>query len=195
MSKDKTVKKTHIVMVLDRSGSMAGLETDIAGGFHAFIEDQKTIKGKCKVSLSKFDTVYEEVFNKLKLEDVPPLVLEPRGATALYDAVGKTFSSVVQGKNERIVGVVMTDGFENASKEWNSTTLAKLLEDKKDQGWEIIFLGTTEDAALKARALGFAGAAVMDSADYKKNYKTVSSSLSTARLTGEPVNLSSDDFK
>lgn len=80
---------THIYLLLDRSGSMQSIKTDTEGGFAAFVEEQKRTDGECRVTLAQFDNHYDVVYADRPIADVPPLELQPRGSTALLDAMGK----------------------------------------------------------------------------------------------------------
>ena len=115
-----------IAVLLDRSGSMSSIKTDTEGGFAAFIDQQRGLNRDVRVTLAQFDTEYDVVYADRPLADVPPLALEPRGATALYDAIGRLVSDVgaelaAQPEEERpgaVIVVVLTDGHENSSREW-----------------------------------------------------------------------------
>src|SRR5688572_4072309 len=119
-------EKTEIVVVLDRSGSMSCVRTDMEGGFNEFIKKQKEVAGDCAVTLVQFDDKYEVVYEAKPLNDVPNLNLVPRGSTALLDSLGKTINSVgYRLKNTpeskrpgRVLFLVITDGHENSSSEF-----------------------------------------------------------------------------
>lgn len=156
---------TEIIFLLDRSGSMAGLESDTIGGFNAFIEIQKKLPGKTLVTTVLFDDKYELLFNgeeaqKVKLTRGSYFV---RGSTALLDAMGKTILDVgrrlsITNKEDRpskVIFVITTDGMENASREFNYEKVKDLIEhQQKKYGWEFIFLGANIDSAKEALSLG-----------------------------------------
>lgn len=145
----------ELVAILDRSGSMAGKEADVISGFNKFIKDQKEIKGKAKLTLVLFDHEYQLVHDRTPLKKVQELTDKTyfvHGVTALLDAVGKTLSSVKK-KNKGIV-FIFTDGMENASKEYSRDGVKKLVEQRKENGWEIHFIGADIDAFAQGGDLG-----------------------------------------
>ena len=126
---------THLYFLLDRSGSMQSIKTDTEGGFAAFIEEQRRAPGECRVTLAQFDNDYEVVYADRPLADVPPLDLQPRGSTALLDAMGRTISDAGTAlaalrESERpgtVIVAIMTDGMENASHEWTHPAIKALV--------------------------------------------------------------------
>ncbi|MTI81240.1 MAG: VWA domain-containing protein [Firmicutes bacterium] len=157
-------KLTEIVFLLDRSGSMKGLESDTIGGFNAFIEKQSQL-GETNVTAVLFDNQYEILWNgldarKARLTDKEYFV---RGCTALLDAVGKTildmgyrFSKTSEDKRpSKIIFVITTDGLENASREFSCEKVKELIIHQQEKyGWEFIFLGANIDAAKEAGSIG-----------------------------------------
>jgi Mg-chelatase subunit ChlD len=152
----------HIVVVLDRSGSMHAVKSDTEGGLVAFLEAQKEIAGDTRVSLYQFSTLYEPVYENLALADVPAHRLEPRGNTALLDAIGRTINAVkaqikVMDTEERpgeVVLVILTDGAENSSREFTLPEVKKLIEKRRAKGWQVVFLGADQDAITVAAGMG-----------------------------------------
>lgn len=149
-------KKTHIVFVLDRSGSMSSIASDAAGGFNAFVDEQRKLPGKARITLIQFDTAYEVCCEKAKLRDAPFLQVgknyTPRGCTALNDALGKAITS--HEKEERVIVAVFTDGHENSSREYTKDALRKLIERKQKDGWEFNYLSSDVNAFDDAVSLG-----------------------------------------
>ncbi len=149
---------TEIIFVLDESGSMGMIKNDAIGGFNEFLSNQRKIKGEAVFTFVKFDTRYNVVEEGALLENVNELSddnYQPGGMTALLDAVGKTINKVSNRhatldeseKPEKVLMVVFTDGEENASNEFRETKkVAKLVEQKEDEGWEILFLRADIDA-------------------------------------------------
>lgn len=158
---------THVVAIVDRSGSMQTIRDDTIGGFNAFIDKQRTQPGDSTVSLYQFDDHYEVVYTGQPIAQVPGLVLEPRGSTALLDAVGRTITSTRSHlaslpEAERpgtVVVVIMTDGMENASREYTFEAIRQLIEaQEKADGWTFLFMGADQDAIKTGASLGVASA-------------------------------------
>ena len=155
---------TDIITILDRSGSMESIRTDTEGGFNAFVQKQRESHGDCALSLYQFDDVYEVVYENRPIAQVPPLQLEPRNMTALLDAIGSTvnargayYDSLPEAERpEKVVVVVMTDGEENSSREFNLETVRKLITRQREvYKWEFIFLGANMDAVAEGARMGF----------------------------------------
>jgi hypothetical protein len=156
---------TDITMVLDRSGSMQSIKDDSIGGFDAFISEQRRLPGRCTVSLVQFDNVYEEVYTGRDLADVPGLTLVPRGSTAMLDAIGRAVNATgarlaAMPEDRRpgtvIVGI-MTDGLENASREFSYPMVKALIEQQEQvYGWTFMYMGANQDAIEVGASLGVA---------------------------------------
>lgn len=157
---------TELVFILDRSGSMEGLERDTIGGFNSMIERQKKIEGKVYVSTVLFDNTSEVIHDRVPLEKVKPMTERDYtvgGSTALYDAVGGAIRHIGNVHKyarredipERTMFVITTDGYENSSRRFTSAEVKRLVENqKKKYGWEFIFLGANIDAAEAAGNIG-----------------------------------------
>jgi len=156
---------TELVFILDRSGSMAGLEKDTIGGFNAMLKEQKTKKEKCFVTTVLFDHEILMLHDRMKLREVPALTdsdYSVRGCTALIDAIGTTVKHVedihrYQRKEDipaHTLFVITTDGLENASKEYSADKVKEMIERKKKEGWEFIFIGANIDAIGTAKGFG-----------------------------------------
>lgn len=159
----------HIVIVLDRSGSMQAVKTDTEGGLRAFLQAQHDAPGQTVVSLYQFDTDYEPVYENVALTDVPDYTLTPRGGTALLDAIGRTIYAVKaqiknRGDNERpgeVVLVILTDGEENSSREYTLPTVKDLIDKRRKKGWQVLFLGADQDAITVATNMGIAASSTL----------------------------------
>ena len=154
-----------IAALLDRSGSMAAIADDTRGGFDAYIAGQRGQSGTTLVTLAQFDNDYDVVYQNRPVDDVPALVLEPRGSTALLDAIGRFVTEVGSGlaalpEQDRpgdVTVLVMTDGFENASTEWTKDAVRQLISQQESvYNWDFVFLGANIDAVAVGTSLGFA---------------------------------------
>ena len=154
---------THIYFLLDRSGSMQSIVEDTVGGFDAFIAEQRQGSGECRVTLAQFDDDYEEVYADLPVADVPSLVLQPRGTTALLDSVarlindaGRRLEALPEDRRPGTVIVgIMTDGLENASREWTHPQVKQLIERQtNDYQWQFLYLGADQDAVEVGMSIG-----------------------------------------
>ena len=159
---------TEIVFILDRSGSMAGLEADTIGGFNAMIEKQKRETGQAYVSTVLFDNDCDVIHDRVSLDRIAPLTREQyyvRGCTALLDAVGGAIRHIgnvhkyarEEDRPEKTLFVITTDGMENASRRYNYDQVRAMIERQKAMyGWEFLFLGANIDAAREAARFGIA---------------------------------------
>ena len=154
---------TLLTLVVDRSGSMAHIKGDMERAIEALIGEQAHGEGTCVVTLTQFDDEYEVVADGVPAVDMPPYGLDPRGGTALLDAIGRTIAMVhahieSMGPADRpatVVVAVITDGHENASREWGPLQVMDAIKAKTAEGWNFTFLGADEDALREGLALGF----------------------------------------
>jgi hypothetical protein len=150
------VKPTQIVMVLDRSGSMDSISQPTVDGINSFIKEQKAAEGEASMTLVQFDNEYEITYKERPLNEVLDLIngetFVPRATTALYDAVGRTINELKT--TDDVVFVIVTDGFENASREFTQKMVFDKIEEKKKSGWNFIFLGANQDAISAGSAIG-----------------------------------------
>ena len=154
---------THVYVLLDRSGSMSAIADDTVGGFAAFIREQQAVAGRCRLSLAQFDDMYERVYASVDIQDVPALDLQPRGSTALHDAMvrligeaGAELAALPEDQRPGTVLVaVLTDGQENSSREATGDLVKALVQPAAGQwGWQFTYLGANQDAVLTAGGLG-----------------------------------------
>lgn len=157
---------TELVFILDRSGSMSGLEDDTIGGFNSMIEKQKKQEGECYVSTVLFDNVSEVLHDRVKLADVKPMTENDytvRGCTALLDAIGYAVNHIgnihkyarPEDVPEHTVFVITTDGMENASRKFSSRKIKQMIETQKEKyGWEFLFVAANIDAVETASNIG-----------------------------------------
>jgi len=166
---------TELVFILDRSGSMAGLEDDTIGGFNSMIQRQKEEPGEAFVSTILFDNDSTVIHDRVDLREIKPMTRKDyyvRGCTALLDAVGKAIHHIgnvhkyarEEDRPEHTLFVITTDGMENASRQYDYHKVRSMIEHEKEKyGWEFIFLGANIDAAAEAARFGI-------SADFSVNY-------------------------
>ena len=157
---------TELVFILDRSGSMAGLEGDTIGGFNAMIEKQMKEPGEAFVSTILFDNVSEVLHDRVSLESVPKMTdrdYTVRGCTALIDAIGGAIKHIgnihkyarPEDVPEHTMFIITTDGMENASRRFSSDEVKKMIERQKAEfGWEFLFIGANIDAVQTAAQFG-----------------------------------------
>lgn len=195
---------THISMVLDRSGSMASCADDTRGGFNAFIEEQKKQPGEATLTLTQFDDVIETVHSGIPLRDVPTLRFEPRGMTALLDAIGKAINTTGQWlsakpeheRPEKVVFVILTDGHENASREFTRAKVFEMIRHQEtNYRWQFVFLGANQDAIKAGADLGISAQSSMtyDTRNTRQVYANLTSSVNALRSTGKAVAFSDID--
>ena len=188
---------TELVFILDRSGSMAGLEADTIGGFNAMLEKQRRQDGEALVSTVLFDGVTEVLHDRVPLDRVPLLTDKTytvRGCTALLDAVGGAIHHIGnihkyarrEDVPEKTIFVITTDGMENASRRYSYEKVKQMIaRQQKKYGWEFLFLGANIDAAKEAGRMGIAPTHAVtytnDSAGVRANYESVTYAVSAMR--------------
>ena len=190
---------TEIVFILDRSGSMSGLEADTIGGFNSMIERQKKQDGEALISTVLFDNASEVIHDRVNVRDIKQMTNKDytvRGCTALLDAIGGAIHHIGNvhkyARNEDVpehtLFVITTDGMENASHRYDSETVKKMIERQKERyGWEFLFLGANIDAVEKARHFGIGADRAVnyhsDSRGTKLNYEVVSEAICAVRCS------------
>jgi len=159
-----TNEKTHIICVLDRSGSMSSIMADSIGGFNTFLKTQKELPDEATITIALFDDKHEMLYDNVdikKAEELTNKVWYPRGCTALYDAIGKTinaekanFAKLGNEKPSKVLVVVVTDGAENASKEYNLDAIKKLIAECEKDDWNFMYLAANQDAFSVSQSFG-----------------------------------------
>jgi uncharacterized protein YegL len=160
----KDHESTLLALIVDRSGSMESIREDMEGGIKTLLTEQAGEKGQCLVTLAQFDNDYELVADRVPVAKLGSYRLVPRGTTALLDAIGRTISHVraqVQALDEakrpdHIVVAVITDGLENASREWSHLQVMDSVKARIAEGWHFTFLGANQDAIQEGRGMGVA---------------------------------------
>jgi Mg-chelatase subunit ChlD len=158
----KSTETTHLVLVVDRSGSMELIRSDMEGGIASLLKEQAAEPGICLVTLVQFDNEYELLCSAVPIAELTDYHLVPRGMTALLDAIGRTiaevrerFRDVPTEDQPSVVFAVVTDGLENASGEWTRDQVLAAVKERVDAGWNFTFLGADQDAIQEGGRLGF----------------------------------------
>lgn len=182
---------SHIFLLLDRSGSMQGLERDVVGGTNKFLQEQRALPGHCTITIAQFDNLYDTLreFEDLKkVKDLARHDFQPRGSTALLDAItrivdetGKRLSDMKEeDRPSKVIGVIYTDGYENSSLYATNDSVASLIKQQREvYSWEFVYLGANQDSFAIAQAYGM-------NAQLAQNY--VASSEGVAEATAYASN-------
>ena len=194
---------SEIVFILDRSGSMAGLEDDTIGGFNSMLTKQKGEEGEAVVSTVLFDNECEVIHDRVDIQKIEPMTRKEyyvRGCTALLDAVGNAIHHIgnvhkyarEEDRPEKTLFVTTTDGMENASRKYSYDRLKAMIERQKEKyGWEFLFLGANIDAAKEAARFGIsedrAANYHADSEGTNVIYETVSEAITQVRCCAAPL--------
>lgn len=198
---------TELVFILDRSGSMHGMESDTIGGFNSMIEKQKKLEGHAYVSTVLFDNECTVLHDRVGLNEIQPMTendYSPRGSTALLDAIGGAIHHIgnvhkyarEEDVPEHTVFVIITDGMENASHRYSAEKVKQMIEKEKTKyGWEFLFLGANIDAVETAANFGIDNSRAVtyrgDRKGTKLNYEVVGAAIQSVRRSASI----SDDWK
>lgn len=191
---------TELVFILDKSGSMSGLESDTIGGYNSMLKKQQSIEDECHITTVLFDNYYELLHDRIDIKAVS-LITEKEyqvgGSTALLDAIGNTIHKIGNAQKhtaenyraEKVMFVIITDGEENSSREYSADKVKAQIERQKTKfGWEFIFLGANIDAVQTARRFGIAPDRAIDyladSEGTELNFKVMASAVATFREAG-----------
>jgi uncharacterized protein YegL len=191
---------TELVFILDKSGSMSGLEADTIGGYNSMLAKQQAVEGECYITTVLFDNGYELLHDRIDIKAVSPITeqeYQVGGSTALLDAVGRTIHKIGNAQRhtaddyraEKVMFVIITDGEENASREYSAEKVKAQIERQKTKyGWEFIFLGANIDAVKTAGRFGIAPERAMDyladSEGTELNFKVMSAAVMSFREAG-----------
>lgn len=194
---------TELVFILDRSGSMSGLEKDTIGGFNSMLEKQRKEPGDAVISTALFDNETEVIHDRVSIADVPNLTDREyfvRGCTALLDAVGGAIHHIgnvhkyarKEDVPEKVLFIITTDGMENASRRYTYNKVRRMIERQKERyGWEFLFLGANIDAAAEAGRFGIdksmAADYHCDEAGTALNYEVISEAITSVRACAVPL--------
>ena len=188
---------TELVFILDKSGSMSGLEKDTIGGYNAMLKEQKSVTGECHITTVLFDNRYELLHDRIDIRAVSPITekeYQVSGSTALIDAIGKTINKIGNAQRhtadeyraEKVMFVIITDGEENSSCEYSSDKVKSQIERQKEKyGWEFIFLGANIDAVETASKFGISADRAQnfhaDEDGVELNYMVMSEAITSLR--------------
>jgi uncharacterized protein YegL len=191
---------TELVFILDKSGSMSGLENDTIGGYNSMLAKQQDVAGECLITTVLFDNNYELLHDRIDLKAVSPITdkeYQVGGSTALLDAIGRTIHKIDNAQKhtaddyraEKVMFVIITDGEENSSREYSAEKVKAQIERQKTKcGWEFIFLGANIDAVQTAGRLGIhadrAIDYVPDSVGTDLNFKVMAKTVVAFRESG-----------
>ncbi len=194
---------TELVFVLDRSGSMSGLESDTIGGYNSLLGKQKNEDGECIITTVLFDDKYELLHDRINLKGIKPITDKDyfvRGSTALLDAVGRTINkignaqkhTVEEEQAEKVMVVITTDGMENASREYDYDKVKQMITRQKEKyGWEFLFLGANIDAVETAARFGICADRAAnynsDGVGTQLNYSVVNEAVRSFRVNSAPM--------
>lgn len=196
------MQRTELVFILDRSGSMTGLESDTIGGYNAMLAKQKQEEGEAVVTTVLFDDRYELLHDRIAIQGVAPMTDRQyyvRGTTALLDAIGRTIQKIAnvqrntapEQRADKVLFVITTDGYENASKEYSREQIKAMVEREQEKfGWEFLFLGANIDAIATAGQFGIRPERAVDyhadSEGTAVSYEAISGAASALRA-GAPI--------
>ena len=188
---------TELVFILDKSGSMSGLETDTIGGYNSMLAKQQAVEGECYITTVLFDNNYELLHDRIDIKAVSPITEKEYfigGSTALLDAIGRTIYKIGNAQKhtaddyraEKVMFVIITDGEENSSREYSSEKVKAQIEQQKTKyDWEFIFLGANIDAVETASRFGIAPNRAQnyhaDSAGVELNFRVMSEAVASFR--------------
>lgn len=189
VTKTETInsKPTQIIMVLDRSGSMDTIARATVDGINSFVKEQKAAEGDAYMTLVQFDDQYQIDYKERPINEVADLIngetFCPRATTALYDAIGRTINEI--NTTDDVIFVIVTDGAENASKEFTREQVFSKIEEKKKEGWNFLFLAANQDAMKTGGSLGISASNSMtfnaNDASVGNTYMNISSKVSGYR--------------
>lgn len=185
---------------------MASVAHDTIGGFNTFLEDQKKVPGEATLTLNQFDDVYERLLDAVQIQKASSLSREtfvPRGSTALLDAIGTSIHDTgrrleklpEEQRPSKVVCVIITDGFENASRKFDRKQIDELIREQRDKyQWEFVFLGANQDAIATAASMGITAANAMTYANNTQgvasSYRSLSANLTKCRVAPSGVSVS-----
>ena len=178
--------KTHVAILIDESGSMSSVKSDVIGGFNQLLAEQKGNKGEVLTSVTFFNSeaVREEYVSEpiKKIRKLTDDTYRPGGLTPLLDAIGKTVNSM--GKKKNVLFVIMTDGYENYSKEYTKASVKRLVEEKQGSGWKFLYLGADLENMSDADGIGIRSTGAYAMSNTMNVLKSVGQTICNYSSTG-----------
>lgn len=197
-------QKTHIICILDRSGSMASIMSDSIGGFNTFLRKQKELPDEATITVALFDDNYELLYDCVDIKEAKELTSAewyPRGLTALHDAIGKTINNekanlAKLGKEapSKVLAVVVTDGHENASQEYNIDAVRKLIKDCEKNNWNFIYMAANQDAFAVGSGFGISAGNTFNYTASPLGVANMSATMNSASVMYRSVSSDSLEF-
>ena len=195
MKKEK-MKEMDVVFLLDRSGSMTGMEMDTIGGYNSYLEKQRRNGYKTKITTVLFDDKYEMINERCDIKDIKPLnkdIYYVRGCTALLDAIGKTIEYIDKKNAKKVMFIITTDGLENASKIYNKKQIKEMIEGHSN--FEFMYIGANIDSYSEGNSIGISKKNI---SNYKKSSEGISNlykSVEKASMSLYEEGIVSNDWK
>jgi hypothetical protein len=200
-------EKTQIICILDRSGSMSdkGIIYEAINGFNNFLEEQKKLKDKATLTVALFDDRYDLLYDDVDIKNVPKITYDtwtPRGMTALFDAIGKTITTVKANrvklgseKPDKVLVCIVTDGLENASKEYTKSGIANLIRDCEKEDWNFMYLAANQDAFSVGTSFGISAGNTLTFAANAAGAFAMSNSLNNATVSYRSMTTHDADYQ
>ena len=187
---ETTIKSTDITMILDRSGSMGRIHEQVIRSFNDFLAEQKAVEGEAKISMIQFDNQYEVNYEGVdiqKAEDLNTQTYEPRGMTALNDAIGRTITNMkvrLKDTNDNVVVVITTDGMENASVEYRRSQIREMIKECEEKlGWKFMYLAADDASFDEYEGMGMERGRSFKSGRGRRGYDNAAK-LMSAKIAG-----------
>lgn len=198
-------EKTHIICVLDRSGSMASIINDSIGGFNSFLREQKQLPDEATITVALFDDQYELLYDSVdikKAEELTSAVWIPRGMTALYDAIGKTINTEVgkinkmsvENRPTKVLVIIVTDGEENTSREYKLEQIKNLIKQREEMKWNFIYLAANQDAFSVGSSFGVSAGNTFTYTADSHGVSNMSKKMSKSAVSYRSMSSMSADF-
>ena len=200
-----TNEKTQIICILDRSGSMSSIMKDSIGGFNTFLEQQRELPDEATLTVALFDDKYELLYDDVdikKVKDITSAEWYPRGVTALHDAIGKTINNVKANHKKlgverpaKVLCVIVTDGFENASKEYTQSDVQKLIKNCEKDDWNFMYLAANQDAFAVGSSFGVSAGNTYNYTATMDGVANMSNTLISSAVSYRSMSSTDADFK